>query len=806
MALLLLLRLVFAMLLPSGTDVPGGHRPRIVFGIIAACGVVHLLVMVVQLGMDPLSVWVEDGPSSRQDMETAMGWIGANLGLVPRSIFEGSLRGLPGLVTAHFLHADIFHLLFNVWTFYVFAANVEDLFGRRQFVALVAGAVLLTDVAVLVAAAADPAAAAIPHMGMSGMVYAAAGAYLVCFPRSHVKVLLIYNPAFWVMLFLMGGAMSMIAVFFLPGSLWQLVWLGVFVILFVGMQPGHTVFGLPVLVFLGLRIGLDVATFMSTDLVPATSFWGHAGGFAAGVAGGLMVNGTRGFGQRYSVEDDPDANLSSRQRLQRQEERLKAEGSPGALRELLGRRVFTGDADGATQLYVEDIHPRHPGLFLDADLQLVLARMLATRGYEKQSLHAYDLLLSQPACKPAEMSAAFLEAAAICARLPEHLEHGIDILARLSGVEIPNRDREEARRIRAEITAEAGRRGMTLREAQPPPASPEPAPPPAAPARETATRTTTRMASLKPAAATPPEGTGTVADGRAGQPAEHRGAGTDAPAPPQHALPPGPPAVGRRAAEPPAGSRGPEPPPVLQAMPARRSREPGTYAPMAQGDAERTTYAVLIAPESRGHTAALMGFFRGRLRDEARARRALDAAHGVAATRLGADEVGVVMEDLACRGLRGVPCEEPPSARGNPVICDGFAVTGEGVVWQAGVANGTAEFADVALLAAGRVRLSPQSKSSRLVADLWMADGRTRIHVPLDVIAPERLAVDGAAAGEAGAPAVLAALFARVPADRQTGSPVVEAADAGGGVASFDTVLAYENHMLAALLGERQET
>ena len=34
------------------------------------------------------------------------------------------------------------------------------------------------------------------------------------------------------------------------------------------------------------------------------------------------------------------------------------------------------------------------------------------------------------------------------------------------------------------------------------------------------------------------------------------------------------------------------------------------------------------------------------------------AAHGVAATRLGADEVGVVMEDLACRGLRGVPREE----------------------------------------------------------------------------------------------------------------------------------------------------
>ena len=292
-----------------------------------------------------------------------------------------------------------------------------------------------------------------------------------------------------------------------------------------------------------------------------------------------------------------------------------------------------------------------------------------------------------------------------------------------------------------------------------------------------------------------------MADGGGGQPAGHRGAGAAPPAAP----PPAPPPVGRRAADPPAGPYGPEPPPVLQAMPARRRREAGTYAPMAPDDAERTTYAVLVAPESRGHTAALMAFFRGRLRDEVRARRALDAAHGVAATRLGADEVGVVMEDLTCRGLRGVPREEPPSARGNPVICDGFAVTGEGVVWQAGVANGTAAFADVALLAAGRVRLSPQSKSSRLVADLWMADGRTRIHVPLDVIAPERLAVDGATVGGAGAPAVLAALFARVPADRRTGTPVVDAADAAGGVASFDTVLAYENHMLAALLDERQD-
>lgn len=798
MMLLLLLRLVFAMLLPSGTDVPGGHRPRVVFGIIAACGVVYLLVMIAQLGMDPLSIWVEGSPAAWPAEKSAAAWIAANLGLVPQRIFDGNLRGLPGLVTAHFLHADIFHLLFNVWTFYVFAANVEDLFGRRQFVALIAGAVLFTDVAVLVAAAASGGAAEMPHMGMSGMVYAAAGAYLVCFPRSHVKVLLIYNPGFWLLLILMGGALSMVAVFFLPGHLYQIVWLAVFVILFVGMQPGHVVFGLPVLVFLGLRIGLDLATFASTDAVPATSFWGHAGGFAAGVAGGLMVNGTRGFGQRYSVEDDPDANLSNRQRLQRQEERLKAEGSPGALRELLARRVFTGDADGAAQLYVEEIQPRHPGLFLDADLQLVLARMLSTRGYEKQALHAYDLLLAQPACKPAEMSAAFLEAAAICARLPEHLDHGNDILSRLSGVEIPNRDREEARRIRAEIAAEAGRRGMSLKEAeaQPVAAAPEEPGPsrPALPLREAGTRTTTRMASLKPAAETPAGGTDSVEPAGGARREEPRAAVPEPPTVPPMPMPSRPVVSG--------GASAPDPPVVLQAMPARRSRGPGNYSALPPGDPARVTHAVIFAPECRGDTAALMAFFRAQLRDEARARRALEGSHGVAARRLAADEAAAVVEDLAVRGLKAVVRVEPESARENPVICDALAVTADGVAWQSGVTRGQAAFADAALLAAGRVRLSPQSKSSRLVADLWMSDGRTRVHMPLDTIQRDRLSVDGSPPDEAGG--VLAALLARVPSVRHARIPG-DGTESPGGIAAFDTVLAYENHMLAALLEERAE-
>jgi membrane associated rhomboid family serine protease len=101
------------------------------------------------------------------------------------------------LVSYAFLHGSWMHLLGNMLALWVFGPNVEDRFGRLGFLLFyIAGGAA--------AGAAHCATSPMPVIGASGAIAAVTGAYLVLFPRTHIKTLVIFFfigifsiPALW---------------------------------------------------------------------------------------------------------------------------------------------------------------------------------------------------------------------------------------------------------------------------------------------------------------------------------------------------------------------------------------------------------------------------------------------------------------------------------------------------------------------------------------------------------------------------------------------------------------------------------
>lgn len=92
----------------------------------------------------------------------------------------------PSVLTSMFLHGGLGHLLFNMWSLWIFGNNVEEAFGRMRYALLyLVGGVIATLAFVLV----NPDST-VPLIGASGAIAAALGAYLVLFPRHRVLTLL----------------------------------------------------------------------------------------------------------------------------------------------------------------------------------------------------------------------------------------------------------------------------------------------------------------------------------------------------------------------------------------------------------------------------------------------------------------------------------------------------------------------------------------------------------------------------------------------------------------------------------------
>jgi len=106
-------------------------------------------------------------------------------------------RWFPGILTHQFLHGGWMHLIGNMIFFFAFGVAIERRFGLKAFLALYLGGGMF---AALCQAGAD-AGLHMGHLsdstmvGASGSIAVAMGAYLRCYPTSHVKVFVwVFRP------------------------------------------------------------------------------------------------------------------------------------------------------------------------------------------------------------------------------------------------------------------------------------------------------------------------------------------------------------------------------------------------------------------------------------------------------------------------------------------------------------------------------------------------------------------------------------------------------------------------------------
>jgi membrane associated rhomboid family serine protease len=88
------------------------------------------------------------------------------------------------LITSMFIHANIFHLLGNMYCLWIFGDNIEDRLGKMKYLLIYLGSGICGDVAhILTTANPD-----IPTLGGSGAVSGIMGAYLALYPGARIKV------------------------------------------------------------------------------------------------------------------------------------------------------------------------------------------------------------------------------------------------------------------------------------------------------------------------------------------------------------------------------------------------------------------------------------------------------------------------------------------------------------------------------------------------------------------------------------------------------------------------------------------
>ena len=151
---------------------PTRRTPLVTLALIATCVVVFLY---------QLSLTAGGG-------DAALGRFVTDWGVVPAELVQSLRAGhvlsmeTATLVTSQFLHGGFLHIGGNMLFLWIFGNNVEDRFGRPQFLVfyLVGGVI-----AALAQVAIDPGST-VPTIGASGAIAATLGAYLILFPAARV--------------------------------------------------------------------------------------------------------------------------------------------------------------------------------------------------------------------------------------------------------------------------------------------------------------------------------------------------------------------------------------------------------------------------------------------------------------------------------------------------------------------------------------------------------------------------------------------------------------------------------------------
>jgi membrane associated rhomboid family serine protease len=162
--------------------------------------------------------------------------------------------------TMMFLHGGWLHLIFNMWTLWLFGAAVEDRLGHIRYLAFYVACGLL---AAATHAALNPNST-VPSLGASGAIAGVMGCYVRMFPFARIVVV--------------------VPILFLP--------------LF---------FEMPALIFVGIWFLLQVLQGTAEVLAPFASggvaWWAHVGGFLAGLAFGPLLAAPRVSYRPYYADE-----------------------------------------------------------------------------------------------------------------------------------------------------------------------------------------------------------------------------------------------------------------------------------------------------------------------------------------------------------------------------------------------------------------------------------------------------------------------------------------------------------------------
>lgn len=140
-------------------------------------------------------------------------------------------------ITSMFMHGGWFHILGNMWFFWIFGNNVEDSMGTARFLFFY----ILCGLAAAALQIAAAPSSVVPMVGASGAIGGVMGAYVLLYPRVNVHML---------------------------------VFLGFFV----------TTFAVPAFFMIGYWFAIQLLSgVLSSGATGGTAFWAHVGGFIAGV-------------------------------------------------------------------------------------------------------------------------------------------------------------------------------------------------------------------------------------------------------------------------------------------------------------------------------------------------------------------------------------------------------------------------------------------------------------------------------------------------------------------------------------------
>ncbi|MBK7095471.1 MAG: rhomboid family intramembrane serine protease [Saprospiraceae bacterium] len=212
------------MIFPIGDDqIKGGYKPIFSYSFIAI-NVLLYLFEVSLISSGQLSYFIEE------------------YGAIPVEISSG--KDLYTLFTNIFLHGGWMHLIGNMLFLWIFADNIEATIGNIRFLLFYLGSGMFASLIHVL----FNLESSIPSIGASGAISAVLGSYLVMFPRSRVRILVIY--------------------FF-------------------------SSFNLSAYIFLGLWIVFQVISGISAmNQSPdsgGVAYWAHIGGFGFGIVYGLIA-------------------------------------------------------------------------------------------------------------------------------------------------------------------------------------------------------------------------------------------------------------------------------------------------------------------------------------------------------------------------------------------------------------------------------------------------------------------------------------------------------------------------------------